>query len=782
MAGKRPSLGDHIRNRQQSGFVGRQGQVVQYLENLGFPADDERRRFLFNIHGDAGVGKTYLTKQLQLLTIGRGALTAYVDETIDDATSAMSVIAEEFGRSGARLSEFEKRAAAYRQRRHELESDPEAPEGFATFLTKTAFIIGFDAARNLPIGGSLLAPVDPAAAADQVNRARMYLARKFSNHADMKLLLSPADELTPIFVSELNRVAADRSIALFFDTYERTGLVLDRWLRGLYAEHYGGLPETLITSISGQNPLNPNLWGEYLPVIADISLEPFSEAEARQFLGSKDIHDESTIQVILTLSGRLPMWLATLAESRPSDAADIGDPAGDAVERFLKWEDDPAKRSIAMTAALPRVLNQDMLTAIAPSDKARELFSWLCGLPFVTRRAGSWAYHEVVRAAMLRLQLAQAPSEWRSNQVTLAQANGRWARDAAGGTDKDWTNPNWIDHTREEIYHLLCADPTNNLPKALASAVEAAEHNTTRARQWAGLIVDAGRDTDNPTLSHWGQRLRDGIHDSDLTQYFTYLINDAHLGNDTLTIALEERGECHRIAGRYNQALADYSRAVELDPSQAWAIGSRGQTYQAMERYDEALADYTRAIELDPSQAWAIASRGETYQLMGRYDEALADYTRAIELDPSQAWAFISRGPIYELMGRYDEALADYTRAIELDPSQAWAIGGRGQTYQAMERYDEALADYTRAIELDPSDEWAIAERGETYRLMGRYDEALADYTRAIELDPSDAVVIAERGETYRLMGRYDEALADYTRAIKLDPTTDPREGSRRRR
>ena len=48
-----------------------------------------------------------------------------------------------------------------------------------------------------------------------------------------------------------------------------------------------------------------------------------------------------------------------------------------------------------------------------------------------------------------------------------------------------------------------------------------------------------------------------------------------------------------------------------------------------MGRYGEALADYSRAIELDPRNAWAIASRGETYGRMGRYDEALADLTRA---------------------------------------------------------------------------------------------------------------------------------------------------------
>ncbi len=386
MARERRSLQDLIRSRQQSGFVGRQRQVVQYQENLGFPVVDERRRFLFNIHGDAGVGKTYLTKQLRQIAIGNGCLTAYIDETVDDATSAMAVIAEEFSRAGVRLAEFEKRAAAYRERRHELEADPHAPEGVAAFLTKTAVTIGLAAARDVPIAGSVLAPVDAAAAADQINRARAYLARKFRDHAEVRLLLSPVDELTPVFVSGLDRAAAGRPVALFIDTYERTGPLLDHWLRRLYNGQYGDLPETLITTISGQKPLDPNPWGDYLPVIADVPLEPFSEAEARQFLASKNIHDESTIQVILTLSGRLPMWLATLAEARPTDAADIGDPAGDAVERFLKWEDDPAKKSIALTAALPRALNQDMLAAIASPDKARELFGWLCGLPFVTRR------------------------------------------------------------------------------------------------------------------------------------------------------------------------------------------------------------------------------------------------------------------------------------------------------------------------------------------------------------------------------------------------------------
>ena len=321
--------------------------------------------------------------------------------------SAMSALARGRSSDGDRLEEFSKRARVYMQRRHELASDPHAPDGVAAFLTRTAVVIGLHAARGVPIAGGVLAPVDAAAAAEQADRARAYLASQLRYHADMRLLLSPAEELTPLFVAGLHRAAAGGPAALFSDTYERTGLLLDQWLRDMYAGRYGELPARLVTIISGQVPLDPNNWSDYLPVIADVPLEPFSDTEARQFLASKNITAEHTIEVILKLSGRLPLWPATLASGHPGAAADIGDPAGDLVERFLKCENDPVRRAIAVAAALPRTLNQDVLAPLAPDSQAPALFAWLRGLPFVTEQGGIWRYHEVARAAMLRLQRTQ---------------------------------------------------------------------------------------------------------------------------------------------------------------------------------------------------------------------------------------------------------------------------------------------------------------------------------------------------------------------------------------
>jgi tetratricopeptide (TPR) repeat protein len=119
-----------------------------------------------------------------------------------------------------------------------------------------------------------------------------------------------------------------------------------------------------------------------------------------------------------------------------------------------------------------------------------------------------------------------------------------------------------------------------------------------------------------------------------------------------------------------------------------------------MKRYDDALADLSRAIEVDPESAEALAGRGETYRRMERDDDALADFSRAIEVDPEQSWV-VSRGVSYRRM----------------------ALIGRGLIYRRMKHYEEALADFSRAIELDPSDEYCKAEYAAIRLLTGAGDE-----------------------------------------------------------
>ena len=246
---------------------------------------------------------------------------------------------------------------------------------------------------------------------------------------------------------------------------------------------------------------------------------------------------------------------------------------------------------------------------------------------------------------------------------------------------------------------------------------------------------------------------------------FTFVIDAAPSAE-----AHNNRGNALGDLGRHEEALADYTRAIELNPQHANAHYNRGNALGDLGRHEEALADYTRVIELNPQHTNAHYNRGVTLDDLGRHEEALADYTRVIELNPQHANAHYNRGVTLDDLGRHEEALADYTRAIEINPQYAKAHNNRGGALGNLGRHEEAVADYTRAIELNPQHANAHHNRGVALGNLGRHEEALADYTRAIEINPQYAKAHSNRGNALGNLGRHEEAVADYTRAIELNP------------
>ncbi len=202
--------------------------------------------------------------------------------------------------------------------------------------------------------------------------------------------------------------------------------------------------------------------------------------------------------------------------------------------------------------------------------------------------------------------------------------------------------------------------------------------------------------------------------------------------------ALNERGTIHVEANRLDDALADYTRAFELDPQNETACYNRGNTLYSLERFDEAVAVETQAIQLNPDDADAYNTRGKAHAILERAEEALADFSHAIRLNPDLAEAYFNRGCLYQdQLQKYKEAGLDYDAALRLDPEYGDAYVARGDLLYALERYEDALAAYSQAIEIDP--QWAPAYKGRSaaYAALGDTRRARTDLARARKLDPS---------------------------------------------
>ena len=89
--------------------------------------------------------------------------------------------------------------------------------------------------------------------------------------------------------------------------------------------------------------------------------------------------------------------------------------------------------------------------------------------------------------------------------------------------------------------------------------------------------------------------------------------------------------------------------------------------------YDRAIADYNKALQINPEYAETYFNRGVAHSLKGDYDRAIEDYTKALQINPQFAVAYLNRGSVYTDKGDYDRAIRDCTKALQINPQYAVA-------------------------------------------------------------------------------------------------------------
>jgi tetratricopeptide (TPR) repeat protein len=143
--------------------------------------------------------------------------------------------------------------------------------------------------------------------------------------------------------------------------------------------------------------------------------------------------------------------------------------------------------------------------------------------------------------------------------------------------------------------------------------------------------------------------------------------------------------------------------AAENARKEAPSFIASGETAAARGDGDRAIADFTRAIQLDPNLAPAYSGRGTEYYKKSDWDRAIADFTQAVRLDPKHSTSFANRGAAYNSKSEWDRAIADCTESIRLDPNYANAYRHRAFAYMQKGSYTQARADVNMALKLNPN-------------------------------------------------------------------------------
>jgi beta-barrel assembly-enhancing protease len=188
-----------------------------------------------------------------------------------------------------------------------------------------------------------------------------------------------------------------------------------------------------------------------------------------------------------------------------------------------------------------------------------------------------------------------------------------------------------------------------------------------------------------------------------------------------------------------DEQLKVASARVAAEPGKPEVHSARGEIYYRAKRYPEAIADYARAIELNPANAAYRYGRGLAEQEAKAYAEAIIDYTEALRINPRYTAALAARGHVHRLQKNTAEAMKDLDAAIVLNARYQYALYERGLLNRELTRWADMDRDFSSVLELNKAYAFAYVRRGEAREKLGDKAKAIADYQAALTGSPSSS-------------------------------------------
>lgn len=164
------------------------------------------------------------------------------------------------------------------------------------------------------------------------------------------------------------------------------------------------------------------------------------------------------------------------------------------------------------------------------------------------------------------------------------------------------------------------------------------------------------------------------------------------------------RADAYLKAGQPGKARESYDQAVLAMVDDPLVYNNRGTFQLQQGRVDAAIADFSKALELDPRFAMAALNRGFARSQQSDWFEAENDYLLALDADPEQTLAMRLLGMARMAQGKLPTAIEAYTQALSVNPQDAELYAGRGFVRFFAKDYAGATTDFTKARQLNPND------------------------------------------------------------------------------
>lgn len=228
--------------------------------------------------------------------------------------------------------------------------------------------------------------------------------------------------------------------------------------------------------------------------------------------------------------------------------------------------------------------------------------------------------------------------------------------------------------------------------------------------------------------------------------------------------------------GKYEQAAAEYQKALGIEATLDDAQAGLALAYQRLSRFEDAEKAYRKAIELQPNYWVGYNRLGHLYHAQGRAEEAERMYEQVVALAPDSFIGYSNLGMMRSEAGKYGEAIPFFERSLKIRKT-ASATSNLATAYFQTQRYADAARLYEEAIQLGPQESLLWGNLGDAYYWApGLKEKAAGAYRKAIELaekerkvNPRDAGKLAMLAWYHAMLGERAQAHSLLAEALRID-------------
>ena len=195
--------------------------------------------------------------------------------------------------------------------------------------------------------------------------------------------------------------------------------------------------------------------------------------------------------------------------------------------------------------------------------------------------------------------------------------------------------------------------------------------------------------------------------------------------------------------GQSDQVVRCLNRATLLDSTDASSFRARGDAQLALKNWLDAVNDYTRAMELDPTQVDLLLCRATAYARADKSKSAIMDYELALTRNPLLVKAWSGRAGCMAMLGEHEYALIWLTKAFHRFSKPrdlCELLFARGKIFYGAGRFLEAIIDFSSVARLMKQDDKFVGAakyaRGIARVQMGQLELAYKDFKTVSKLDP----------------------------------------------